>query len=52
MKETKDEKKTKRGKHSEKATVGDKIFRVLLIVAILLIAMMVYVFYVRGMMKF
>lgn len=54
MKETKEIKKeekkkdVKRGKHKAKATIGDIIFRVLIIVAIFFISVIAYVFYIRG----
>ena len=38
MKETKDSKKVKKGKHNAKPTIGDIIFRVLVLVAIFFIA--------------
>lgn len=49
MEETKENKKTKNGKHKEKPTIGDIIFRVLIIVAIFFIAVIAYTFYIRGM---
>ncbi len=48
MGETKENKKVKRGKHKAKATVGDIIFRVLIILAIFFIAVISYMFYIRG----
>lgn len=52
MEETKENKKTKRGKHKEKATIGDIIFRILIIGAIFCIAIITYVFYLRGISNF
>ncbi|MCI8383993.1 MAG: DUF4519 domain-containing protein [Clostridia bacterium] len=49
MGETKENKKNKKGKHKEKTTLGDKIFRILLLVAIFFIAVISYVFYIGGM---
>ena len=48
MEETKEKKKTKKGKHKAKATIGDIIFKVLIIVAIFFIAVITYTFYLRG----
>ncbi len=48
MEETKENKKAKKGKHTEKPTIGDIIFRVLIMVAIFLIAVITYMFYIRG----
>ncbi len=48
MGETKENKKVKRGKHKAKATVGDIIFRVLIILSIFFIAVISYMFYIRG----
>lgn len=48
MGETKENKKSKKGKHKAKATLGDIVFRVLLIVAIFFIAVISYIFYIRG----
>ena len=47
MKETKEDKKTKKGKHKAKATIGDIVFRVLILVAIFFIAAIAYTFYIR-----
>ena len=52
MGETKENKKAKRGKHKEKATIGDIIFRVLIVGAIFCIAIISYVFYLRGIANF
>lgn len=49
MEETKENRKVKKGKHRAKATVGDIIFRILMILAIFFIAVISYVFYIRGM---
>lgn len=48
MEETKENKKVKKGKHKAKATIGDIIFRVLIMLAIFFIAVISYVFYIRG----
>ncbi len=58
MKETKDdtklqnkkeeEKKVKKGKHKEETTLGDIVFRVLVIVVIFFIAVISYSFYIQG----
>ena len=53
MEETKNIKKTqnkkeKRGKHREKATLGDIVFRVLIVVVIFFIALISYAFYIQG----
>lgn len=48
MEETKEDKKIKKGKHKAKPTKGDMIFRVLMIVAIFLIAVISYTFYIKG----
>ncbi len=48
MEETKENKKVKKGKHKENPTIGDIIFRVLMIGAIFLIAVITYTFYLRG----
>lgn len=48
MKETKENQKSKKAKHREKPTIGDMIFRVLIILAIFFIAVIAYVFYIRG----
>lgn len=52
MEETKENKKTKGGKHKEKTTIGDIIFRVLIVGAIFCIAIISYVFYLRGIANF
>ena len=49
MEETKENKKVKKGKHKEKATIGDIIFRILVIVSIFFICVLFYVFYIRNM---
>ncbi len=49
MEETKEGKKTKKGKHKAKATLGDIVFRVLVMVAIFFIVIIAYVFYISGM---
>ena len=51
MGETKENKKTKKGKHKAKATIGDIIFRVLIIVVIFFIAIISYSFYLRTMLN-
>ena len=48
MEETKENKKNKKGKHKSKPTIGDIVFRVLIIVAIFFICVMFYVFYIRN----
>lgn len=48
MKETKENKKIKKGKHREKPTIGDIIFRVLILIAIFFIAIIAYTFYIKG----
>lgn len=58
MKETKDdtklqnkkeeEKKVKKGKHKEEPTLGDIVFRVLIVVVIFFIAVIAYAFYIQG----
>lgn len=49
-KENKIEKKKEdlKGKHKTKATVGDIIFRVLIILAIFFIVLIAYMFYLQG----
>ncbi len=49
MEETKENKKVKKGKHKSKPTIGDIIFRILIIVAIFFIGVIFYVFYIRNM---
>ena len=59
MKETKDDKKlqnkkeegkkTTKGKHKEEPTLGDIVFRVLVIVVIFFIAVIAYASYIQGM---
>lgn len=39
--------KNKRGKHKEKITLGDIVFRVLIIVSIFFIALLAYAFYIQ-----
>ena len=58
MKETKDdkklqsqnekEKKVTKGKHKEEPTLGDIVFRVLIVVVIFFIAVIAYAFYIQG----
>ncbi len=48
---TKENKKNKKGKHKAKTTLGDIIFRVLIIVAIFFIAVIFYTFYIRNMIS-
>lgn len=58
MKETKDDKKiqnkkeegkkTTKGKHKEEPTLGDIVFRVLIVVVIFFIAVIAYGFYIQG----
>lgn len=58
MKETKDDKKVqnknekvkkvKKGKHKEETTLGDIVFRVLIVVVIFFIAVIAYGFYIQG----
>ena len=48
MEETKEKQKTQKGKHKEKPTIGDIIFRILVIVSIFLISVIFYVFYIRN----
>ncbi len=58
MKETKDDKKlqnkkeegkkTTKGKHKEEPTLGDIVFRVLVIVVIFFIAVIAYASYIQG----
>lgn len=48
MEETKENKKVKKGKHKAKATVGDIIFRILVMLAIFFIAVIAYIFYIKG----
>ncbi len=49
MGETKENKKIKNGKHQAKPTIGDIIFRILIIVAIFFISVIFYVFYIKNM---
>ena len=49
MEETKENKKAKNGKHQAKPTIGDIIFRILIIVAIFFISVIFYVFYIKNM---
>ena len=49
MGETKENKVEKKGKHKEKPTIGDIIFRVLVIVVIFFICLLFYVFYIKNM---
>lgn len=48
MGDTKENLKTKKGKHKAKPTIGDIIFRVLIIVAIFFIAVIAYASYIKG----
>ena len=48
MGETKENKKVTKGKHKEKPTIGDIIFRVLVVVAIFFICVLFYTFYIRN----
>ena len=48
MGETKENQRDKRGKHKEKPTIGDIIFRILIIGVIFFIAVIAYIFYLRG----
>lgn len=48
MEETKEKQKNKKEKHGEKPTIGDIIFRILIILAIFFIAVISYVFYITG----
>ncbi len=48
MGDTKENKKTKKGKHKAKPTLGDMILRVLIIIAIFFIIVIAYTFYIRG----
>lgn len=48
MEETKEGRKTRRGRHKAKPTIGDIVFHVLIIVAIFFIVLIAYVFYIRG----
>lgn len=48
MEETKENKKIKKGKHKAKPTLGDIVFRVLIIVAIFFISVIAYTFYIKG----
>ena len=49
MEETKENKKVKKGKHKAKPTIGDIIFRILIIGAIFFIGVIFYVFYIKNM---
>ncbi len=51
MEETKENKKVKRGKHKEKPTIGDMIFRVLIILAIFCSALIAYILYLQGIVR-
>ena len=51
MGETKESKKAKKGKHKQKASIGDLVFRVLIIVAIFFIVVITYSFYIRDMIE-
>ena len=49
MKETKEGKNEKQsGKHKRKATIGDIIFRILIILGIFFSSMIAYIFYLQG----
>ena len=47
-KDTKKTKKTTKGKHKEEPTLGDIVFRVLIVVVIFFIAVIAYAFYIQG----
>ncbi len=49
MEETKENQKVKKGKHKSKPTIGDIIFRILIILSIFFISVIFYVFYIRNM---
>ena len=62
MEETKENKKVKRGKHKEKPTIGvgfslcfptigDMIFRVLIILAIFCSVLIAYILYLQGIVR-
>lgn len=45
---TKNKENTKRGKHKAKATIGDIVFRTLILVIIFFIVLLAYTFYIKG----
>lgn len=47
VEEVKKKEKNRKGKHSEKTSLGDIVFRVLIIVAIFFIALLAYAFYIQ-----
>ena len=47
MGKTKENKKPRKGKHKEKTTLGDIVFRVIVIVAIFFSVLITYAFYIR-----
>ena len=49
MEETKENQNVKKGKHKAKPTVGDIIFRILIIASIFFIGLIFYVFYIKNM---
>ena len=49
MEKTKENKKKTKSKQKEKASIGDIIFRTLIIIAIFFTVVIAYVFYLRGM---
>lgn len=49
MEKTKESKKNKKGKHKEKTTIGDIIFRILIVAMIFCIAVIFYSFYIKSM---
>ena len=49
MEETKENQKVKKGKHKSKPTIGDIIFRILIVLSIFFISVIFYVFYIRNM---
>ena len=51
MGKTKENKKTTKGKHKAKPTIGDIIFRVLIIVMIFFIVVITYTVYLKDMVK-
>ncbi len=48
QKQTEEGKKVKKGKHKSKPTLGDIVFRVLIVVVIFFIAVIAYATYVQG----
>ena len=49
MEKTKENQRARRGRHKAKSTIGDKIFRVLVLIAIFIICLLFYVFYIKTM---